>query len=174
MELPLVLKKTEGVKEEELRDLRLALSEAKEVHGIEKVYTGALASVYQKTRVESTCKDLGLTCASPLWGVDQEEHLRRLVKDGFRVMVVSVSALGLDQSWLGRVIDEKAIDELVVLGRRYGFNIGFEGGEGETFVLDCPLFKRPVKLEVTKKQVRGDSGYLEILEASLVDRSKLL
>ncbi|HKT21312.1 MAG TPA: diphthine--ammonia ligase, partial [Nitrososphaerales archaeon] len=137
MGVPQLTATTEGVKEEELGDLRKAVGEAKSRYLLEGVYTGALASVYQKTRVEKICADFGLECISPLWGIDPEAHLRRLAAEGFSAMVVSVSALGLDQSWLGRTLDERSIDELVGLGKKYRFHVGLEGGEGETFVLDA-------------------------------------
>ena len=162
---------TEGVKEEELADLDKSLVSAKSRFGLEGIYTGALASVYQKSRVERVCKNLGLECLSPLWGVDAEAHLRRLVKDCFVPMVVSVSALGLDQSWLGRILDSQAVDELVALGAKFRFNVGLEGGEGETFVLDCPLFKKRVEVQESTKHWRGDSGYLQITKARLVPKA---
>jgi diphthine-ammonia ligase len=169
--VPQLTGKTEGVKEEELRDLENTLASAKSEFGLEGIYTGALASMYQKSRVEKVCKNLGLECFSPLWGVDPELHLRRLVKDGFVAMVVSVSALGLDQGWLGRILDAQAVDELVALGGKFKFNVGLEGGEGETFVLDCPLFKKMVEVQESTKHWRGDSGYLQISKARLVPKA---
>ena len=168
--IPQFTASTEGVKEEELGDLERALAGAKEKFGIECLYTGALASVYQKARVERVCRGLGLECISPLWGMDPESHLRRLIKDGFMAMVVSVSALGLDESWLGRILDEVAVDELVALSRKFRFNAGFEGGEGETFVLDCPLFKQRVEVLESDTHWRGDSGYFQISKARLVKK----
>ncbi len=168
MGVPQVTHQTPGVKEEELADMKVAIGRAKKEYSLEAVCTGALASVYQKTRVEQACKELGLRCFSPLWEVDPEAHLRRLVADGFKVMVVSVSALGLDESWLGRVIDDEAIDELVGLGRKYKFHVGLEGGEGETFVLDCPLFKKMIEVRSSTKEWKGDSGRLEFTDARLV------
>ena len=170
--VPQLTARTEGVKEEELRDLERALADAKANFGIGGVYTGALASVYQKTRVERVCGGLGLDCMSPLWGSDPEGHLRRLLRDGFDMMVVSVSALGLDESWLGRTLDEEAVNELVELGRKYRFHVGMEGGEGETFVLDCPLFSRRVEVVESSPHWRGDSGYLQISKARLVPKAR--
>jgi len=163
---------TEGVKEEELADLQRALGRAKTRFGLEGIYTGALASVYQKTRVERICKELSLRCISPLWGIDPETHLRRLLSDGFSVIMVSVSALGLDESWLGRTLDAAAIDELVMLGRKFKFHIGLEGGEGETFVLDAPFFSKRIEVQSSAKHWKGDSGSLEIVEASLVAKPR--
>lgn len=162
---------TDGVKEEELTDLDESLASAKSRFRLEGIYTGALASVYQKSRVETVCKNLGLKCLSPLWGVDPEVHLQRLVKEGFVPMVVSVSALGLDQSWLGRILDSQAVDELVALGSKFRFNVGLEGGEGETFVLDCPLFKKRVEVQESTNYWRGDSGYMQITKARLVPKA---
>ena len=142
----------------------------KREYGLDAICTGALASVYQKTRVERICSELELECISPLWHLDPETHLRNLLRDGFLVTIVSVSALGLDQSWLGRIIDEEAISELVKLGSRYGFHVGFEGGEGETFVLDCPLFDRRIEILRSEKHWEGDAGRLEINEARLAEK----
>jgi ABC transporter with metal-binding/Fe-S-binding domain ATP-binding protein len=170
--VPLLRERTEGVKEEELGDLERALAKAKDGFGLRGIYTGALASVYQKTRVEKVCNSLGLECRSPLWGIDPQEHLHRLVREGFAVVVVSVSALGLDESWLGRMLGNSSIDELVALGKRFKFHIGLEGGEGETFVLDAPFFSKRVEIRSSEKHWRGDSGYLEITDAVLVPRTR--
>jgi ABC transporter with metal-binding/Fe-S-binding domain ATP-binding protein len=168
--VPQLTQETAGVKEEELEDLAAAIRRAREVYGLEGVCTGALASVYQKSRVERVCKELGLECISPLWGADPEQHLRRLVKDGFVVMVVSVSALGLDERWLGRILDDTAIDELVALSRKFRFHPGLEGGEGETFVLDCPLFRANIVVGKAETRWKGDSGTFDILDARLASR----
>ncbi len=168
--VPQVVRGTQGVKEEELTDLRAALLSAKDEFELDGLYTGALASVYQKTRVESVCSKLGIECVSPLWQIDPEVHLRRLLSDGFAVEVVSVSALGLDEGWLGRILDEAAVDDLVRLGAKYKFNVGLEGGEGETFVLDCPLFTQRIAILSSAKHWKGDSGYLEILDAATVPK----
>ena len=170
MGLPQILRETEGVKESELQDLIKALSLAKEMYKIEGLYTGALASVYQKSRIDEICKRLSLESVSPLWHVDPEIHLRNLLRDGFRVVVTSVSALGFNEGWLGRIIDDKAVGELLALHSKYGVHAGLEGGEGETLVLDCPMFKKRVEIEESKKHWRGDSGYLEITKASLVPK----
>jgi len=166
--IPQIRQETLGIKEKELEDLASAILRAKEAYQLEGIYTGALASSYQKSRVERVCRELGLRCVSPLWGIDAEQHLRRLVRDGFVVMLVSVSALGLDRRWLGRIIDNAAIDELLALSRKFRFNAALEGGEGETFVLDCPLFKSRVEIQEAEIHWRQDSGTYEIIGARLV------
>lgn len=170
MMVPQLTYPTEGEKERELDDLRLAVGSAKEVYGIEALYTGALASEYQKTRVERICREVGIGCVSPLWHVDPSAHLSNLLNEGFEVVVVSVSALGLDERWLGRLLDRRATEELTALASKYRFHAGLEGGEGETFVLDSPLFRRRVELVRVEKHWLGDRGYLQILDARLVPK----
>jgi diphthine-ammonia ligase len=170
MNLPQILMETEGVKEEELADLKRAIAVAKEKHSIECVYTGALASQYQKSRVDRIAQELGIRSVSPLWQMDPEAHMRQLIEKGFEVILIGVAALGLDERWLGRRLDEKMILDLTELHRKYGVHIGLEGGEGETFVLDCPLFNKRIELLSTETSWRGDSGYLMIKDARLVPR----
>lgn len=170
MRLPQVTLETKGVKEEELADLGKAIEIAKRDYSIEGVYTGALASVYQKSRVERTCEELCLKAVSPLWQIDQVAHLNNILADGFEVIMTGVAALGLDESWLGRPLDNEAIRDLAKLHAKYGVNPGLEGGEGETFVLDCPLFDRRIEVVSSQRHWKGDSGYLEILDARLVPK----
>jgi diphthine-ammonia ligase len=171
MRLPQVTLETKGVKEEELADLSRAIEIAKRDYSIEGIYTGALASVYQKSRVERICDELGVKAVSPLWHIDQVAHLTNIVADHFEVIMTGVAALGLDEGWLGRHLDREAVEDLAALHTKYGVNPGLEGGEGETFVLDCPLFDRRVEVVSSKKHWKGDAGYLEILDARLAAKA---
>jgi diphthine-ammonia ligase len=171
MRLPQVTLETKGVKEEELADLRKAIETAKRDYSIRGVYTGALASVYQKSRVERICDEVGVKAVSPLWHIDQVIHLTNIVASHFQVIMTGVAALGLDESWLGRALDKEAVRDLTRLHAEYGVNPGLEGGEGETFVLDCPLFDRRIEVLSSKKHWEGDAGYLEILDARLMAKA---
>lgn len=171
MGLPQITVKTKGVKEEELEDMRSALRSAKEQYFIEGVYTGALASLYQKSRVERICSEIGLRTISPLWGIDPRAHLLRIIQERFEVIVTGVAALGLDETWLGRKLDEEMVEQLTALQAKYGLHAALEGGEGETFVLDCPLFEKKIEIISSEKHWNGVSGYLEILGAGLMPKT---
>lgn len=168
--VPLMTVEIKQVGEGEAYDLDEVLEAAKTRYGFEGLVTGGLASQYQKNRFEKACIRVGLTPVSPLWQVDTEAYMRSIVRDGFKVIVTGVAAEGLTEAWLGRVIDEAMVDELVKLHRRVGVHIGFEGGEAETFVLDCPLFKRRVEVLDAVRHWFGDRGFLEIRDARLVDK----
>jgi ABC transporter with metal-binding/Fe-S-binding domain ATP-binding protein len=170
MKIPQIVVPTEGEKEVELQDLSKALRMAKDEYSVEAIFTGALASVYQKSRVERVCSELGLQSFSPLWQVDPKVHLLNLIRDGFDVIMTGVAALGLDEGWLGRRLDAAMVDDLVELQRKYGMHAALEGGEGETFVLDCPIFGERIEITSSRKHWNGISGNLEILDARLVPK----
>ena len=167
LEIPIMSVETDGVKEEELEDLREAFINLKSL-GIEAVYTGALYSVYQKSRIERLGSEVGLKIISPYWHVDELEYMRKIVSLGFKVIICGVAAWGLDESWLGRIIDDKTIDELLGLNEKYGINIAFEGGEAETLAIDGPIFKRKIKILKYKKEWHLDSG-VYIIEDAVID-----
>lgn len=169
--LPLVQKTTKGIKEDELKDLKAAISEAVERFGIEGIVTGAVKSVYQSERIQKICDGLGIECLNPIWHIDEKKLLEELVENNFKVMISGVFAYPLDKSWLGRIIDKNVIEELVKLREKYEISPAGEGGEIETTVLDAPFFKNA--LEVTDSEVhwKGDSGWLEVKKTMLADKS---
>ncbi|MBI4174806.1 MAG: TIGR00289 family protein [Candidatus Aenigmarchaeota archaeon] len=170
MGIPLIEKRTKGVKEEELDDLEDAIASLK--GKIDGVVTGALASSYQKMRIDSICKRHDLLSIAPLWHRNPEEYLRSALKDGFDIIYVAVAAPPLDDKWLGRKLDEQTIDELVKLNLKHGIHIGGEGGELDSLVLDCPLFLKKIKIVHAEKNwnEKERSGTYDIKDIELVDK----
>ena len=166
--LPLVSAGSAGVEEEEVSDLSRAISLAVEEQGIEGVVTGAIRSVYQATRVQRVCHDLGLWCFNPLWQRDEEEYLEEVVSSGFRFLVSGVSAAPLGEAWLGREVDRAALGELAALAGRHRMNPAGEGGEYETFVLDAPFFRKRIEILEASREYHGDRGVYRIKDARLV------
>lgn len=169
MEIPLIQAETPGEKEEELVDLMHALMNLKN-KGVEAIFTGAIHSEYQKSRIDGLCEEIGLKSIAPLWHRDPLEYMLEVIDLGFEVIITSVSAEGLDESWLGRVIDEDLLEELKVLNEKHGLHMAFEGGEAETLVLDGPIFKKRLNILDTEKVWNVDSGNLLIKDAELVDK----
>lgn len=141
MKIPIIFQETKGEKEKELKDLEKAIKIAKERYQIEGIVTGAVASNYQASRIQRICDGLRLICLNPLWQKNQFELLNELLKNKFKVKIVKVAAEGFDEKWIGRIIDKKTLVELKKLYDKYKINVAGEGGEFETYVLDCPLFE---------------------------------
>jgi diphthine-ammonia ligase len=150
MNVPIIIKETEGEKEKELLDLEKALQEAKDKHKIEGVVTGAVFSTYQRDRVERICDKLGLKIFSPLWHKPQEQLMGELLSNNFEIIFTGIAGEGLNKNWLNRAITQKDLDELKEINRKIGTNVAGEGGEFESLVLNCPLFKKKLLIEETE------------------------
>ncbi len=162
MELPLILKITPGEKEKELKELEDAIKEAVEKYQIEGIVTGAIASEYQASRIKKICDTLGIESINPLWGKDQIEILKLLIENNFKVIITAVAAYPLDDKWLGRQIDDKFIEDVKKLSDKFKINPAGEGGEFETLVLNCPLFKRELKIVGKKTSGEGNAFRMEV------------
>jgi len=156
MDIPLIIQETKGEKEIELRDLEKAIKLAIKKYKIEGIVTGAVESVYQASRIQKICNKLGIECFNPLWQKNPKEYWKEMFDLGFKIIIVSVSADGLNEKWLGKEITKDNFCELEKLSQKYFFHLGFEGGEAETFVLDCPLFKK--KLNIKLKGFYGEGN----------------
>jgi diphthine-ammonia ligase len=171
LEIPLIKGYTKGRKEEELEDIEKAILHSIDEYGIDAVGTGAIASIYQKERIDSIAAECGLSVISPLWQTDQVEYMHALQSEGFRYIITSVSSEGLDRDWLGREVSESDLFELIRLSQKFRFNVAFEGGEAETFVLDCPIF-RSKRIKVLQSSItwNGYFGEYEIQKATLENK----
>jgi len=158
---------TSGVKEQELADLTLALERLKESNGIEGIVSGAMASEYQRTRLDNICEGLELRSFAPLWHKNQGQLVDEQITAGFEVIITSCNAMGLGEHWLGRTIGSNELKELIELNKKYGLSVAFEGGEAETFTLACPAFKQRLKVTKATPHWRGESGFLELEEVQL-------
>ncbi|MBD3361453.1 diphthine--ammonia ligase [Candidatus Woesearchaeota archaeon] len=166
MELPLIKKETEGVKEEELVQLKEAILKAKEKYGIEGIATGAVRSIYQCSRVQKICHELGLWCFNPLWLKDQMELLEETKK--FNVIISGVFAYKIGKEFLGKQIDDTIITKLEKLQQELGINPAGEGGEIETTVLDAPFFRKKIKINDFEIDFKDNCGNYIIKKAELV------
>jgi ABC transporter with metal-binding/Fe-S-binding domain ATP-binding protein len=148
---------------DEMRPVRNAIASL----NVDGVATGAVRSDFQRLRVDRLCEELGLKHYAPLWHIDPLAHMRELLGLGFDIIFTAVAAEGLDERWLGRLLDEKAIEALVALNETHGINIEGEGGEYETLVLSGPTHRKRVVLDGVEKVWLRDSGRLRITGAHL-------
>lgn len=147
-----------------------ALSKELDKHDETILVTGGVASNYQKERFERVAREVGMKTYSPIWGMDANKVLRLTLELGFDTLVVAVAALGLEEEWLGRHLDRENVDVLLNLSKKNRFNAIGEGGDYDTFILDAPLYRRRLEATKVSKTWFGESGRLEILEMSLVEK----
>ncbi|MEM5820753.1 MAG: diphthine--ammonia ligase [Candidatus Aenigmatarchaeota archaeon] len=108
---------------------------------------GGIRSKYQLERFEKIAKSLNLKLYVPLLNIDCIQHWKNLLSKKFKVIITSVNAYGLDESFLAKIVDEHLLNKLIEKSKIFGFDLCFEGGEAETLVLDCPLFSKEIVIE---------------------------
>jgi ABC transporter with metal-binding/Fe-S-binding domain ATP-binding protein len=166
MNIPLIIQNTKGKKEEELKDLEKAIKKAIKLYKIEGIVTGAIKSVYQSSRIQAICDKLNIECVNPIWQTNELDYLNDLIKNKFKVILTGVFAYPLNQSWLGREINQQFIQEIMKLQEKYKIHPAGEGGEYESFVLNCPLFKKPLKIKSYKDFKEGENSWRREIEIS--------
>jgi len=151
----------------EIESLDKILLDAKKEFKIEGLVHGGISSNFQKEKFESLSKKHAIEIFSPLWNSEPSRYMKDLLNNDFEFVITSVSSEGLDNSWLGKKIGRDDIAKLSDLAQKYGFNLNFEGGEAETFVINCPLFEKPIKIIKGKTTWDGYRGRFEIVDAGL-------
>ncbi len=147
----------EAKKEKELKKLQETLAGL----GIKGIVAGAIASEYQKQRIDKMGYELNVPTYSPLW--HKEEVLYEEMIKYFEIYITAVSAQGLGPELLGENFNE--------LGERKNIHPLLEGGEGETFVADAPFFKKRIEILGWEKEWDGVRGVAHIKDARLVGKS---
>ena len=132
--------------------------------------TGGVCSNYQRVRFERIARSANKLVYSPIWGMDETEILRTIVDLGFDTIVVAVAALGLEEEWLGRHLNNENVEKLLSLSKKYRFSPVGEGGDYDTFVLDAPPYRNKLKELMISKEWKGDRGRLQIIEMSGVSK----
>jgi len=143
------------------------LQNAKDQFQIDGLVHGGIKSKFQKEKFETLCLKLNLVSIAPLWETEPKKYMNELLDSDFNFMMMTVSSDGLDEQWLGKLISKSDIEILNNLSNKFGFNLNFEGGEAETFVIDCPLFSNPIKINQFTKNWDGYRGRFEIVDAEL-------
>lgn len=162
IDLPLVEVVTPPEPEAEL----LPLKETLRGLGVDGIVSGALASEYQRRRLDQICQDIGIKSFAPLWHKVQRDYIHEMVDEGFEIMITGCYAEGLDEPWLGKILDCEALARLDRLHQKYGISVAGEGGEYESFVTYGPHMRRRVHVEFDKQWSR-DSGRIIVKNAWL-------
>jgi diphthine-ammonia ligase len=121
--------------------------------GAKGIVAGAIASEYQRRRIDRIGESLGIPTYAPLWhkgGELMEEMLRYM-----EIIVTAVAAEGLGPEFLGEPLRK------IVEAKKPGIHPFLEGGEGETLVTNAPFFKNRVKIKKWKKSWDGIRGVAE-------------
>lgn len=89
---------------------------------------------------------LNLVPLAYLWRRDQTELLQEMIDCKVHSIIIKVASLGLvPDRHLGKSLRDLQ-PHLEKMKEKYGLNVCGEGGEYETFTLNCPLFKQQISM----------------------------
>ncbi|WAR18279.1 DPH6-like protein [Mya arenaria] len=138
--------------DDEVEDLYELLKTVKQAEqDVEGVAVGAILSNYQRVRVENV------------------ELLEEMIQCRVNAVLIKVAAMGLyPKKHLGKSLSEMQ-DYLLKKSTEFDLNVCGEGGEFETFTLDCPLFNKAIVLSIlqvdSSSQTSGNHLWLTNLIA---------
>ncbi len=98
---------------------------------------------------EQKLEEVGMKAVFPLWKIPTKNLLREFLDSNFKTITTAVNETYLDQSFVGRILDEKFIQNLPKKVDACG-----ENGEFHTFAFDGPIFRFPIEFklgEITRK-----------------------
>lgn len=138
---------------------------------IEGIACGVIKSSFQYKKFSKIARDFNLVFLSPLWKIDEFEVLKEVLSYKIEAIITRVAAYPLDESYLGRKIDENFVEDIKKLSLKFGINPSGEGGEYETFVLDAPIFRKKILIKSFRKYYKNYSGYLIFNEVELISKN---
>ncbi|WP_087017411.1 diphthine--ammonia ligase [Thaumasiovibrio subtropicus] len=131
--------------------------------GIECVVTGDIAPVHGAPNwIRERCRPVDMAVHTPLWGRDRQTLLNDFIHCGLRIVITCVHTGWLDASWVGRTIDDAAIDDLCTVSEKNGLDLCGEQGEYHTMVVDGPDFGGAITVEGYAIGYQGDLAYMDI------------
>lgn len=137
--------------------------------GINCVVTGDIAEVDGNPNwIRERSRSVGMNVHTPLWGRDRNALLRQLLDRGFKARFSCVNRRWLNESWVGRELDDSAIAELCAICEQTDLDMCGEEGEYHTLVVDGPQFTRSIDIRSYSKCATDSLVYMNIHELEFV------
>lgn len=101
----------------------------------------------------------GLRHIEPLWGEEPRDLLAEFVGGGGRAVITCCDLEKLDESWLGRIINEQFVRDIASVR----IDPCGENGEYHSFAFAGPLFTDPVRHALGERRSDGRFAQLDVL-----------
>ncbi|MBA4140076.1 MAG: diphthine--ammonia ligase [Segetibacter sp.] len=95
---------------------------------------------------EKVCKEAGLQAILPLWKQDRLQLVIKMLESGIETIIVSCNEV-MGEKFLGKTLTPILITEL----QQLAIDPCGENGEFHTLVVNCPLFKKKLHVQVMEK-----------------------
>ncbi len=107
---------------------------------------------------EDRVRATGLEHVEPLWGDLPADLVAEFVASGSRAVITCVELPKLDETWLGRIIDARFLQDIASLP----IDPAGENGEYHSFTFAGPLFPTPVPWRPGARRQEGDFMQLDL------------
>ncbi|MES2332863.1 MAG: diphthine--ammonia ligase [Bacteroidota bacterium] len=134
-----------------------ALTQLKKQYDLSHAVFGDIDLQPHRDWEEKVCAQAGLTAYLPLWQQDRKELVMQMLDNGIETMIVSCNTM-MGERFLGKKITVDLISELESLG----VDACGENGEFHTLVLNCPLFAKPVSVNVVRTVQHENYWFTEL------------
>lgn len=122
-------------------------------------YSGDIHLAYVRAWFEDRIKAVGLEHVEPIWGEAPAQLVREFVQTGGRAVITCIDLSRLDSSWLGRIIDERFLDDIAATQA----DPCGENGEYHSFAFHGPAFTHPVSWIPGETRSESGFGQLDVL-----------
>jgi diphthine-ammonia ligase len=139
--LPLIEAPVRAGSEEEVADLEQAIRKAREELRLDGIVSGALASEYQRTRLDAIGHRLGLRSFAPLWHKEPDVYMQGLLGWDIRFS----RCAGVPVEWAGQRLEAAHLEALQRHPHRP--HVAGEGGEYESLVTWAPGWSKRIVVE---------------------------
>jgi diphthine-ammonia ligase len=126
--------------------------------GVEGIVFGDIHLEDVRAWYEERVRRAGLAHIEPLWGEEPSKLLAEFVAGGGRAIVTCCESAKLDETWLGRVIDEQFARDIASVP----IDPCGENGEYHSFAFAGPLFTRPVPHAPGERRSDGRFAQLDL------------
>ncbi|MDO8555735.1 MAG: diphthine--ammonia ligase [Nanoarchaeota archaeon] len=115
----------------------------------------------QLRSVRDALFDLGIEVFAAHKDEDEELLMRRMIADGYEIVMTEIASDGLTAEWLGKTLTLENFEQLKVLSKKFGFDLLGEGGYYNSLVVDGPIFTKKLVIKSSEKVMEAaNSGFL--------------
>lgn len=114
--------------------------------GIRTVLYGDLFLEDLRSYREEKMNALDMQCVFPIWKTDTQWMINDFVAKGFESVICCINDGYLDETWVGRTINQQFIDDLPPTVDPCG-----ENGEFHSFCFSGPVFNDPIRISIGEK-----------------------
>jgi uncharacterized protein (TIGR00290 family) len=127
------------------REFTAALHTLKKEYHLEYALFGDIDLQAHRDWEENVCTRAGLQAVLPLWQQDRKALVLQMLQSGIQMMIVSCNE-SMSERFLGKTLTTELVTELEHLG----IDPCGENGEFHTLVTHCPLFQKPMLIQVVQ------------------------